>query len=271
MVSSPFPSRIDPLSEAKKPAGWRQIALVPLAVVLYEVAHVWSVHRKAAAVAHARQLLDFERAVGIDWEHVIQHAALHSDVVRAVANGVYTWLYWPVLLGALILLWLRDRRRYVLLRDGMVSAGVVGILLFLLYPVAPPRMLPDFVNTIAAGSVERAVVHGVVADPYAAFPSFHAGWFAIAAVMLAVSSRRAVVVILAATAAAAMAAAVIITGNHYVIDVVTGMGLSFAGMALSAWRHRERAPFGMALAGGVAVFDAGSVPEAARPEAQARR
>jgi hypothetical protein len=109
-----------------------------------------------------------------------------------------------------------------------------------LFFAAPPRMLPGFINTILAGTIDHAVAHGAVADPYAALPSFHAGWFAVAAVVLASGTRRPPVVVLAVVAAAAMALAVVISANHYIIDAASGIGLCFAGVALAAQLRRRR-------------------------------
>jgi hypothetical protein len=116
----------------------------------------------------------------------------------------------------------------------MVLSGLAGLVVFLYYPVAPPRMLPGFVDTIGPGSIEHAVVHGTIANPYAALPSFHAGWFTLAAFMVASSAGHHLGVPAAVTAAGAMSAAVVITANHYVVDIPAGIGLSFAGAALAA-------------------------------------
>lgn len=232
---------------ARKLAGPGQLLFVAAAVALYELAHLVSADQKAAALRHARDLLRFERDLGINWEHAVQHFALGSDVIRGLANAVYTWAYWPMLVGALLFLWHRDRRRYLMLRDGMIFSGAVGLAFFLVFPVAPPRMLPGFINTILAGTIDQAVVHGSVADPYAALPSFHAGWFAVAAIVLASWTRRPPVVLLAVVAAAAMALAVVISANHYIIDAASGIGLSFAGVALAAQLRRRRGTAGVGM------------------------
>jgi membrane-associated phospholipid phosphatase len=80
-----------------------------------------------------------------------------------------------------------------------------------------------------------------MANPYAALPSFHAGWFTLAAIMLADSKHHRLALPGAVGAAAAMSAAVVVTANHYVVDVAAGTVLSFAGAALAErllpWRE----------------------------------
>jgi hypothetical protein len=231
-----------------------QLLVVGAALACYEIAHLLTGSQRAAALLHARDVLAFERLLHLDWEHAAQSVSVHSDLLRSAANGVYTWLYWPVIVGALLLTWHFDRRHYAILRNGMLLSGAVGLLVFIAYPVAPPRMLPRFTDTIAPGSVEHAVVHGSIADSYAALPSFHVGWVVLAAGVLALSisrsmSRRGrwVPLVVAVAVSASMAAAVVVTANHFVLDAVTGVGLCLAGGILASsgrarlwWHFRQR-------------------------------
>jgi hypothetical protein len=224
--------------------GRSQLLVVAGALACYEVAHLLSGSQRGVAIQHARAVLRFEHLLYIDWEQSAQSFSLHNDVLRSVANGVYTWMYWPVIVGALFLTWYLDRRHYVLLRDGMLLSGAVGLAVFIFYPVAPPRMLSQFTDTISPGSVEHTVVHGSIADSYAALPSFHVGWVALATLILARSASRslanpvrALPLLIAAVATAAMAAATVVTANHFVLDALTGIGLCLAGGALAAHLH----------------------------------
>jgi hypothetical protein len=212
--------------------AWPQLLLAAGALALYEVAHLLTGDQRGGALEHARQVLGFERFFGIDWEHAAQTFTLHNDVLRTWGNGLYTWMYWPVIIGALIFTWHLDRRQYAILRDGMILSGGLGLFVFIFYPVAPPRMLPHFTDTIAVGSLEHSVVHGAIADSYAALPSFHVGWVALGAVILALSASRSMAsvgrslaLLLAVTATTIMTAAVVVTANHFVVDALSGIVL----------------------------------------------
>jgi membrane-associated phospholipid phosphatase len=213
-------------SEAR---AWGQLLVVLGAVGVYEIAHAISGNHDASAIGHAWQVLGLEGRLGINWEHSAQRVVLDHDAWRQLANGVYTWAYWPVILGGLALLWRVDRRLYAVLRNGMLLSGAIGLLIFVTYPVAPPRLLPGFSDTIPTGSLEHAVVHGSVADPFAALPSFHAGWVVLSATVLAVALRRPLASGLAVTISAAMCLAVVTTANHYVVDVIGGVVVALAG------------------------------------------
>ncbi len=228
----------------RRQRGWSQLLVIAGALACYEVAHVLTGSHRHAAIEHAQAVLGFEHLLQIDWEQRAQHFALQSEVLRSAANGVYTWMYWPVIVGALLVTWYHDRRHYAVLRDGMLLSGAVGLTVFIFFPVAPPRMLSQFTDTISAGSVEHAVAHGSIADSYAALPSFHVGWVALAAVILARSASRSMAttgrslaLLVAVGATACMAAAVVVTANHFVLDAVSGIGLCLAGGAVAAYLH----------------------------------
>jgi PAP2 superfamily len=229
---------------SERQSAWPQLLLAIGAIALYEVAHLLTGDHRGAALKHAREVLGFERFFGIDWEHAVQGFTLHNEVLRTWGNGLYTWMYWPVIIGALVFTWHFDRRHYAILRDGMILSGGLGLLVFIFYPVAPPRMLPQFTDTIAVGSLEHSVVHGAIADSYAALPSFHVGWVALGAVVLALSASRAMAtpgrslaLVLAAAATAIMTAAVVVTANHFVVDALSGIGLCLVCGAIAYRLH----------------------------------
>jgi PAP2 superfamily len=222
---------------------WGQVAVIAGALAVYQIAHVVSGQDAGAALAHAGQVLRFEHRIGVGWEHGAQDFVLRHEWLQDVWNAVYTWTYWPVILGGLALLWHFDRRFYMVLRNGLLLSGAAGLAVFVLYPVAPPRMLAGFTDTISSGTVEHAVVHGSIADPFAALPSFHAGWVALTTVVVAIASRQRPVLILAVIVSGAMCVAVVTTANHYIVDVLSGVVVSLVGGAL-AFRIQVRSERG---------------------------
>src|SRR5579875_2344636 len=96
----------------RRVAAGKELALAAAAIGLYEGVKFRSGERRTAAFAHARQVLGFERALGIDVEMPLQRAVLRRSALRRAANGFYAWSYWPMLVGALAQLWRHDRDRY---------------------------------------------------------------------------------------------------------------------------------------------------------------
>lgn len=210
-----------------------QLGLVLVAVLIYFGVRGLTEGDEATAVAHGFDLLRVEGAVGLDVEGRLQRVILDRDVLVTVANWVYIWLHWPVIAAAL--LWLHRRRRnaYLVLRNAMFVSGAIGLLVFVSYPVAPPRLMPiGLADTVTQHSNSYRVLQppGLV-NKYAALPSLHAGWNLLVGMMLfRVSANRAVRVF-ALVSPVLMAFAVVATANHYVLDPIVGWLVSLVGLA----------------------------------------
>ena len=183
---------------------------------------------EAAAYANAEAILRLESAAGIAWERTLQAGALSRPLLLTIFNWIYAWTYWPLLFGSLALTWFADRRLFYLFRNSLLISGAVGLLIFMLVPVAPPRFLDGFVDTVSTSHRSNFIAYpSFVINKFAALPSFHVGWSALACFILAhLSDRRAAHVALAVPPAL-MSAAVVVTANHYIVDVGAGLALSF--------------------------------------------
>ncbi|MCP5024764.1 MAG: inositol phosphorylceramide synthase, partial [Actinomycetia bacterium] len=116
---------------------------------------------------------------------------------------------------------------YYPLRNALLVSGAIGLILFAVFPVAPPRFLPDYVGTVdEAARTHYIDIPGSWRNRFAAFPSFHVGWNAVACLALASLFGRWWVKAVALVPAALVGIAVITTANHYVVDVVAGLTIS---------------------------------------------
>ena len=212
-----------------------QIALLAAALMAYFAVRGLTRGSEALAIDNARDLLEIQASLRLDWEYGVQQWALDRPGAVRAANAAYVWGYWPPLLGALVYFWVCDRRQYTILRDALILSGAAGLVIFASYPVAPPRFLDGFVDTIAESRRGMFIAQppGFV-NKFAALPSFHTGWLALVAAAVAphVPKRWRS---LAWAPFIAMCASVVITGNHFVIDIVAGV--SFSLVALRASQH----------------------------------
>jgi hypothetical protein len=98
--------------------------------------------RSAESIANARAWLRLERALGLDVED-----ALVSLVQRQHVAGTADWLYSnvhvPVLLGFMVAVRLAAPTRYPLVRTTYALSFVPALAVIALYPLAPPRWLPE--------------------------------------------------------------------------------------------------------------------------------
>lgn len=213
-----------------------QAVLMSGAALLYFGVRGLTEGKEAEAVANAEQILRFEAYLLIDIEQTLQDWLLDHHALVMVANWVYIWGHWPVIITAFIWLFARHRDDYLLLRNAMFVSGAIGLVIFVSYPVAPPRLLADFVDTVTEQSNAYRVLQppGLV-NKYAAMPSLHFGWnLLVGLVVYRVASTR-LAEFYAIAGPISMGAAVVLTANHFVIDAIVGGMVAMVGYAGALW------------------------------------
>jgi hypothetical protein len=166
--------------------------------------------------------------------------------VITLMNWVYVWGHWPIIIATLSWLALRHPESYRNTRNAMLISGVFGLVIFALFPVAPPRLFDlGLVDTVTEYSRSYRVLQPpAFVNQYAAMPSLHVGWDLLMGLAIVGNARHIVVQCLGALLPVAMVFAVILTANHYVLDVGVGIVLVLASRAaaiqLSAARAGER-------------------------------
>jgi membrane-associated phospholipid phosphatase len=198
---------------------------------------------EAVGYVHADQVVALERRLGIFVEAQAQAAFLRAETLIRPVNWFYASMMWLVV-GAAVLALLGDRDRFRVWRRVFLASMLIALPWYLLYPLAPPRFLPEhgFVDTLAVWGPNYFAEKGLVtANRFAAMPSMHVGWTLIAAAALADAWRGARWAQgLAAVLAVGMPATVVVTGNHWLLDIVGGWLV-----AAAAWLVAGRRPAGI--------------------------
>lgn len=212
-----------------------QVVLVAGAALSYFAVRGLTHSDVTVAYDNARTLIHVERVLGIGWEERIQSVAVHHEALVDLADWIYIYGHWPVIAGTLVVLFVRAPDRFYLLRNALFLSGAIGLVIFALAPVAPPRFgLLDVVDTVTERSSSyRALQPPALINRYAALPSLHFGWNLLVGIVLWRSTRHPAVRTFALLMPPAMALAVIATANHYVLDVVAGGVVAVAGLALA--------------------------------------
>jgi hypothetical protein len=211
-----------------------QALLVGLGLVGYLGLRALIEGADARAVANATDLLAFEGKLGLDLERGAQALLPATSTLMSVFNVAYLWLYWPLLLAALVYLWERDRAIYTIFRNSLFIASAIGLVIFALYPVAPPRFLTGFVDTVGDGR------DSAFTNRYAAMPSFHVGWLVLASMLTTSVTESTAARCLLVIPPVLMAAAVVFTANHYLLDAAAGVMISIVALRLARrWAHRS--------------------------------
>jgi membrane-associated phospholipid phosphatase len=211
----------------------RQAALVACAVLLYFAVRGLTEGSEPRAITNGRNILEFEERLGVAIEQSVQAYVADSHVLATLSNWVYIWLHWPVIIATLLWLHRRHRFDYLLLRNAMFISGAVGLVVFALYPVAPPRLLDDgFVDTVTELSTSYRILQPpALVNEFAAMPSLHVGWNLLVGIALWRTSRHPSVRAIAILGPTLMAVAVVTTANHYVVDGIAGSVVALTGLA----------------------------------------
>ena len=219
----------------------RQVGIVGLAVFAYFGVRGLTEGSVAIADRNARAVLRVEGSLGLDVELGLQAIVNSSQVTVTLANWVYIWLHWPVLVATLIWLLAHDRACYLWLRNAMIASGSIGMVVFAVVPVTPPRLFGSYVDTVTEHShAYRILQPPMFVNAYAALPSLHFGWNLLAGIVWFRLARSDWSRVAAVAMPVAMAWAVVATGNHWVLDVVFGGIVAGAGAAISTeWSRRH--------------------------------
>ncbi|MET8824948.1 bifunctional glycosyltransferase 87/phosphatase PAP2 family protein [Streptomyces sp. NPDC004610] len=189
------------------------------------------------AEAHGWQILDLERAIGLDIEHTVNHAVVKLDWLRGFFDFYYTSFHFAIPLTVLALLYWRRPVDYRWARSTLGITTLLALIGFWGYPLAPPRLMPGL------GIIDT--VHGVqdfsqpdygtltsLTNQYAAMPSLHFGWSLWCGVVIAIVAPKAWMKALGLLHPFLTACAIVATGNHWVLDAVGGAMVVGGGFLL---------------------------------------
>ena len=222
--------------------GWFELAVFAAAYATYFGVRALTEGKVADAVDNAIELVHVERKLDLNWEDAVQGLVLGEQALLDAVNAVYIWGHWPVLIIGGFLLFHLGQGEYRRLRTVILLSGALGLVIFAVFPVAPPRLAPvGLQDTVTLHSeAYRTVLPPSLINEYAAMPSFHAGWNLLLGIELFRVSRNLFVRGFALVMPMAMAFAVIATANHYVLDVVAGAAVVVVALLIVTRLEQRR-------------------------------
>ena len=220
----------------------REVVLVVAAYFAYFLVRGATEGSLGTATTHAYDIVRLERDLGLFQERRLQELITGRQWMVDVANWVYIWGHWPVIALVATWLFLARRRTYYLFRNAFVISGAIGLFVFALYPLAPPRLIADLgiVDTVTLHSHSYRVLQPpALVNQYAAMPSLHFGWNLLIGIALVGEAERWPARALGLVLVPLMWMSVVLTGNHFIIDTVAGAGLALFGLGVS-WLYSNR-------------------------------
>ncbi|MGE3074821.1 MAG: phosphatase PAP2 family protein [Dehalococcoidia bacterium] len=204
--------------------------------------------RYGYSVDVTRHLVSFERTAGVFWEPQIQEWSIHFGAVKECANFVYAYMHFPVLIIVGAWLWSRDREAFRFMRNVMFISMVIGLFFYWLVPAAPPRLMAahgynlGFVDTVFGGDTHVNYAQpSLILNEYAAIPSFHFGWIAMASAAIWVNTRSRTLRSMAVTLTVVMTWAIVASANHLFFDMALGGLVIVISWQLATRFQRSRA------------------------------
>jgi hypothetical protein len=152
----------------------REATIIAGLYSLWQLAATLSVLGTQGAFDRANWLERMERAVHLPSEASVQAALTGNTIVEHASNIYYATMHFGGLFVFLIWLFVRHRDRYREVRRVLALTTLICLLIQLI-PVAPPRLLPGYVDT-AAKLHESVYSLGLGADQLSAMPSVHVAW-----------------------------------------------------------------------------------------------
>jgi membrane-associated phospholipid phosphatase len=214
------------------PRGWgdlgRQLAIWFGFAVAYQLARGLADRNPARAFQNGHRVVDFEVRV----THRLYELTFQQFVdQRHLLATAVSWTYWnsefTVVGLAVLWVYLRRHNAFLAFRNSVLLANVIGLLGYILVPMAPPRMLGvGFADQHRDGLVKLA------ANPYAAMPSLHSADAVIVGVYMFVVCRHWWAKALWALWPAWVWFAVMATGNHFWLDVLAGALVAVVSLAI---------------------------------------
>ncbi|MEM7323704.1 MAG: phosphatase PAP2 family protein [Actinomycetota bacterium] len=178
---------------------------------------------EAEALRNAETVLRLQSYVGLDIERGVQAAFDWAPVL--IGANTYYLVHFPLTLLVLAVAFAKDRTEaFVSFRNCLVAVTSAALVIHLLIPLAPPRMLDGFIDASALYGPNPYDFPGShTANQFAAMPSLHVAWaflvgHAIHRLALARTIQTAAIMHGLLTVFV-----VVITGHHFLADVLVAL------------------------------------------------
>ncbi|WP_267716986.1 phosphatase PAP2 family protein [Streptomyces sp. CoH17] len=241
MNSRSEPAPTGPDAPARPPLV-RELLLVAGLFLVYKFGRQLATGHTTEAFRNARHVWDWERVLRLPDEGTVQSLLLHGDALVHGANTYYAAVHFPATLAFLVWLYLRRPAHYVWARRVLAAVTGAALLLHLLFPLAPPRMLGG-TGLIDTARVFGPSVYGPprtdsLSNQFAAMPSLHFGWALMLAIGLIVATRSRWRWLWLLHPLATLLV-IVGTANHYWLDVLVATALLGLALALLRPPHRH--------------------------------
>jgi hypothetical protein len=213
----------------RRPRWWEEVLFIGLSYLLYSTVRNAAPDHAVAAFHRAHSLLGFEHNTHIDVEHTFNKIIASSSWLAYASSYWYAAMHFIVTIGVLTWVYVRHPLRYRPIRTVLYTTNIIALGGFWFYALAPPRMLPGFIDTVdkyptAWGSWNTAGV-AKLSNQLAAMPSLHIGWSTWAGLVLFKLAKHRWARIAGLAYPLITTFVILGTANHFLLDAVGGLAV----------------------------------------------
>jgi hypothetical protein len=217
-----------------------EIVLLASALPLYYLVRGQAHQRVDEAVQRGVDIVQFERSLGIFWEVQLQSWVLPYDGLVSFLNAFYLYGHLPIIGVLAVWMYFWHRPQYLLMRNAFLLSGAIGLIIFVNFPTAPPRLLEThgvdlgFVDTIFLEyNQSRPDTPSFFVNEYAALPSLHIGWNLLVGITLWLATKNVLMRAFGVIMPLTMFAVIVLTANHYIVDAFAGFAVMMLGLIIA--------------------------------------
>jgi hypothetical protein len=221
----------------RQPRWWQEVAIIGFCYWLYSEIRNLVPEQASIAMRHGRGVQHLQDALHLNFERSMNHFVADHEPIAQVMNYYYATLHFLVTIGVLVWLYRAHPRIYRGARTVIFATSLLALAGFYLYPLAPPRLLPQYgyIDTLATFHTWGSLADPKIAEhsnQFAAMPSLHIGWSLWCGVSIFLCARRLWVRALGAAYPWLTLLVIVGTANHFIIDAVGGLLVFLAGCGI---------------------------------------
>ena len=243
--------------------GWRkhvrEIVVVAGAYFVYMLVRRFLIpNLESVAFENAVKVTSFESAWGFFLEPKWQSWLIENSKVMVIfLNWAYIITFAPIICVTAIFVYMKDWPKYFYYRNVILMSFVFALLLFAVFPLAPPRFLPEygFLDTLRSiggptswyGGTDMAAA--IYYNVFAAMPSLHFGWSILFGILY-FRMGPAWLKVCGILYPTITLFAITLTGNHYIVDAIGGGAVALVSYLVyeSSLRLKTRTAIALPLA-----------------------
>lgn len=212
----------------RRPVWWQELGIIALGYWLYGLVRNAVPEQTSIAMRHGRSIQHLTEWLHLDFERALNNFVARNEWLAQIMDYYYATLHFVITIGVMVWLYVRRPELYRGARTALIATSLIGLAGFYLYPLAPPRLLPQY------GYLDTVVIFhtwGSWADPdvaqhsnqFAAMPSLHTAWALWCGLVLFNCVRLTWVRVLGMLYPLATVTVIAGTANHFLLDAVGGV------------------------------------------------